>query len=162
MTDRTFAPWVEAIAAQNRESRAQVVALVRSIPPGAWGRPSPLEGWTCKDLLAHLASSDASDIHLVLRAVIARERVDASLLSDPDSRNARNVEERRGRSVEELIAELEADGEELQALLSRLTEDDENLRQSDIPMSLGEGLSNDPGEHDRTHVAQLRGAVETG
>jgi hypothetical protein len=63
--------------------------------------------------------------------------------------------------VEELIAELEAEGEETQELLSQLGPGDENLRQDDIPMSLGEGLSNDAGGHDREHLAQLRMALES-
>ena len=161
ITDRTFASWVEPIAEQIRESRAQVVGVAHQILAELWRLPSPLRGWTNKDLLAHLASSDASDLHIVLRAIITRERVDPALLSEPDARNARNVEERRGRSVEELIAELEADGEETQELLSQLGPGDENLRQDDIPMSLGEGLSNDPGGHDREHLAQLRTALES-
>ena len=161
MTERTFAAWLAPTAARLRESREELLELVRRLSPADWGRPTPNEGWTYKDILAHLASSDASDLHIVLRAVIARERVDPTLLSDPDARNARNVEERRGRSVEELIAELEADGEETQQLLSQLRPGDENLRQDDIPMSLGEGLGNDPGGHDREHLAHLRVALES-
>ena len=159
--DRTFASWVAPIAAQIREGRAQVIRAAHQMLPELWRTPSPLPGWSYQDVLAHLASSDASDFHLVLRAVIARERVDASLLSEPDARNARNVEERRGRSVEELIAELEEAGEETQELLSRLSEDDKELRQKDIPMSLGEGLARDPGGHDREHLAQIRQALDS-
>ena len=41
MTSRTFASWVEPIAAQQRETAAQVVELVRPIPVEAWNRPKP-------------------------------------------------------------------------------------------------------------------------
>ena len=161
MTDRTFAPWVGPIAKPLREGRAQVIRAAHQMLPELWRTPSPLPGWSYQDVLAHLASSDTSGLHLVLRAVIAREPVDASLLSEVDARNARNVEERRGRTVAELIAELEEAGEETQELLSRLTEDDQELRQEDIPMSLGEGLGGDPGGHDREHLAQFRKALDS-
>lgn len=160
-SDRTFATWVEPIAAQHHESRAKVIHEARQMFPEQWHMPSPLRGWSYQDLLAHMASSDASGLHLVLRAVIAREPVDASLLTEVDARNARNVKERRGRTVKELIAELEAAGEETQELLSQLSEDDEELRQDDIPMSLGEGLAREPGGHDREHLAQFRKALDS-
>ena len=161
-SDRTFASWVEPIAVQHRESRAQVIHEARQMLPEQWHMPSPLRGWSYQDLLAHMASSDASGLlHLVLRAVIDKKPVDPSLLSEVDARNARNVKERRGRTVEELIAELEAEGEETQALLSQLTEEDKDLRQDDFPMSLGEGLANDPSGHDREHLAHFRKALDS-
>ena len=158
MTERTFAPWVEPIAAKLRESRAQVAALARSIPAEAWSQPSPLPGWTYKDLLAHLAPTE--DFRTVLRAVVANEPVDASIFANVDARNAQQVEERRGHSVDELIAELEAGSEKTQELLSRLTEADESRRQADIPISLGEGLGIFS-DHDQEHLPQLRAALET-
>jgi uncharacterized protein (TIGR03083 family) len=158
MTERTFALWVEPIAAKLRESRAQVADLARSIPAEAWSQPSPLPGWTYKDLLAHLAPSEY--LNTVLRAVLANELVDVSIFAQVDARNAQQLEERRDRSVEELIAELEAGNSQTQELLSRLAEADESRRQADIPMSLGEGLRGFL-EHDPEHLAQLRTALET-
>ena len=158
MTERTFALWVESIATKLRESRAQVTDLARSIPAEAWSRPSPLPGWTYKDLLAHLAPNEY--LNPVLRAVVANEPLNASIFADVDARRAQQLEERRDRSVEELIAELEMGSEETQELLSHLTEADENRRQADIPISLTEGLRNFL-EHDHEHLAQLRTALET-
>src|SRR3990172_8160338 len=54
VTTRTFATWVEPYAAQLRENREQVIAFACSLPAEAWDRPSPLPGWTYKDLLAHI------------------------------------------------------------------------------------------------------------
>ena len=161
MSARTFAPWVAPIAAQLREGRTQVLGFARSVPAEAWARPSPLEGWTCKDILAHLAGGNDGMVQKILRSVVAREPVDRSVLAtDTDAENARGVEERRGWSVEELIAELEADGQESQELLSRLTEADEDLRQDDLPLGLGEFLALVHAEdHDGLHLAQLRTAL---
>ena len=162
MTDRTFATWVEPIAGKLRESRAQIVDVARTIPTGAWSRPSPNEGWSYKDLLAHLAGGDWM-CQKGLRAVLANERVDtsASAIADYNGRSERFRREREGHSIEELIAEVEAEGEETQGLLARLTEADEERRQEDIPMSEGEYLRGFP-SHDKRHLAELRTALEGG
>ena len=161
MASRTFASWVEPIAAQQRETAAQVVELARSVSAEAWDRPSPIEGWSCKDVLAHLASND--DLRVILRAVIAREPVDPAFVlpGSADGRNAQNVAERRDRTGEELIAEFEAQEKEAQELLARLTDTDKDRRQKDLPMSLGEGLGGaEPGLHYEEHLEQLRTALE--
>ena len=162
MTSRTFATWVEPIATRQQDTAAQIVELARSMPAEAWIRPSPLEGWTYKDLLAHLASND--DLRYLLSSVIAGERADPSrfVAGAADGLNARNVAERRDRTVEELITEFEAQEEATQDLLARLTEADADRRQEDVPLSLGEGLGwAEPGFHYREHLAQLRTALET-
>ena len=161
MTQRTFATWVEPLAAANRESRSELVRVARQVPDAVWPQPSPLPGWSHKDLLAHLAGETEKSFLQILRAVVDRKPVDAALLGEADEKNARDVEARRSRSVEELIVEINADGEELMELLSRLTEEDENLRQEGIPMTLGEDLSNEPGGHHREHTVPLRAAVDS-
>ena len=158
MTDRTFAPWVEPIAIELRESRRQIVELGRSLPAEAWGRPSPLEGWTNKDLLAHLAVGDWV-CQTVLGTVVANKPVDMASIADLDGRNERYRRERAERSAEDLIAEVETEGEETQELLARLAEADEERRQEDAPVSLGEYLRMFP-SHDREHLAQMRTALK--
>jgi uncharacterized protein (TIGR03083 family) len=150
---------VEPVAARLREGRSQVVELACSIPPAAWTRPSPNPGWTCKDLLAHLAAGDWA-VQTGLRAVVAHERLDlAQLRRDVDTANARLVGERAGRSIEELIAEVEAEGEETQALLARLEESDEQYTWENAPMTLGDFLPQFS-QHDLYHLNQLRTALE--
>jgi uncharacterized damage-inducible protein DinB len=161
MTDRTFAPWVEPIAAQLREGREQIIALAGAAPAEAWSKPSPNEGWTCKDLLAHLATGDWV-CQTILRAVVGDEAADLDALGDLDAigrGNARRLGERAARSVEELVGEVREEGEETQALLARLTEAHEPLRREGAPMSLGDYLRGFP-NHDRQHSAQLRTALE--
>ena len=159
-TNRTFAAWVEPLAEAPRKSRGEVIAFARSLSPDAWGESSPLDGWAYKDLLAHLAGDTGKLIQGVLRSVIAAEPLDRAILNGADETNKRDVAERRGRSVEELIAEIEADGETLDELFSQLTEEQRDLRQDGFPMSLGEALSNDPGGHFRAHLGQLQAALE--
>ena len=162
MASRSFAPWVEPVAARLREGRAEIVEFARSVPPEAWSRPSPNPGWRCKDLLAHLAAGDWA-LQSGLRVVIAKERLDIAQFGNVDEANARFIAERAGRSIEELIAEVEAEGEETQALLARLEEGDEQYTPDNAPITpttLGEFLRRFS-QHDRYHLSQLRTALET-
>ena len=131
--------------------------FARSIPLAAWSRPSPNPGWTCKELLAHLATGDWA-FQSGLRVVIAKQRLDIAQFGNVNEVNARFVGERSGRSIEELIAEVEAEAEETQELLTKLKEDDERHMPDNAPMSLGEYLRLFP-EHDRTHLEQMRTAL---
>ena len=157
-----FASWVEPIATRLRENRAQVIAFARSAPRGIWDRPSPVAGWTNKDILAHLAGGNDRMVQDVLSAVIAGEPVGPALLEpDTDGANARGVEERRAKSVPELIDELERDGEELQSLLFRLREEHRNVRPGGAPWTIEAFLRVVQHEsHDLEHLRQLQAAVE--
>ena len=157
MTDRAFASWVEPIAEQLRESRVQIADVARAAPPDAWKKPSPNEGWTCKDLLAHLATGDWV-LQMVLKAVTSDTPVNIGEVGDLDfisEGNARRLKERAGCSPEELIEEVEAERMATQELLSRLTEADESRSQEDAPIKLGDYLRGFPG-HDRQHLEELR------
>lgn len=157
---RTFVSWVEPLAKRFREDKDEVVRFAREAPAQAWDKPSAIDGWSCKDLLAHLASND--DIRYILHSVIEKTPLDASrlVIGGAAQLNADNVAERRGRSVEELIAELEAHEEETQELLAELTGEDGERRQGDLPMSLGEGLASDALlGHYQEHLAQMRKAA---
>ncbi len=158
MTSRTFASWVEPIATQLRESRREIAEIARTIPDGAWSRPSPDPGWSYRDLLAHLAVGDWV-CQTVLRAAVGGEQFDMTITTHLDDHNARVIEERKGRSVQELIAEVAAEGEETQELLRQLSEAHEERRHEDAPMSLVEFLRFYP-THDRDHLAQLRTALQ--
>lgn len=123
MTDKTFASWVEPIAAQLRGGREQIIELAGSAPVEAWGKPTPNEGWTCKDLLAHLATGDWV-CQTVLRAAVGDEAADLDAISRG---NARLLEERTARSVEELLREVQA----LRAAVGGKAADLEALRDLD-------------------------------
>ncbi len=157
MVGKAFAPWVEPIAAQLRESRAQIAEVARSFPADAWERPSPTEGWTYKDILAHLAVGDWL-CQTVLRAAISKEPLNRDLFADINSQNERYRLERVGRSVDDLIAEVEAEGEDTQSLLARLTEAHEATRLGARPKGLVQYLRHFP-RHDRQHLDDLRAAL---
>ncbi len=158
MENRRFASWVEPVAAELRETRAQIVETAHAVPADAWERPSPCDGWTYKDLLTHLAVGDWV-LQGVLRLVTGSEGRLVSGIEEVDAGNAQRLAERRGSSVEELIDEVIAEGERSQELLAQLEAEHEPLKGRDAPMTLGEYLRGFPG-HDRRHLDELRAAVK--
>ena len=161
MTERTFAPWVEPIAAKLQESRTQIVEVARSMPVEAWMRLSPNQGWSYRDLLVHLAVGDWVS-QTVLRAITTDQPLNIGEVASLDwvsQGNAERLKERANHTIDELIAEVEAEGDETQELLARLAEADESRTQEGAPVNLGDYLRGFPG-HDRTHLGELRTALE--
>ena len=95
----------------------------------------------------------------ILRSVLEDRPFDMGILAELDARNAGYREERLNVTVEQLIAEAQAEGEETQDLLAQLTDADEKRRQADAPMGLAEYLRMFP-SHDQEHLAHLRTAQE--
>jgi uncharacterized protein (TIGR03083 family) len=165
MTERTFLPWVEPIAKQLREGRADVARTAQKLLPEHWTMPSPLEGWTYKDLLAHLASGDWV-FQWMLRGALGRDQFDLVErgFDYVNEGNKQRILERRNRSVEELIAEVRSEGEATQALLAELTGD------IDVKKEIGKRPSGEPittelwiqgfPAHDKTHGDQLKTALD--
>jgi len=134
------------------------MAFSRALPPDAWTLNAHESAWTCKDLLAHLAGDTGQNLHVALRAIVDGRALPAALFADFDERNERDVEQRRSRSVAELIDELRAAGEETQRLLSLLSDDDEHRREAGLRGTLAEALRA-LAEHDAVHLDQLRAAT---
>ncbi len=155
MAVRTFAPWVEPIAAELRQLRAEVAEFARSAPPDFWAKPSPNYGWTNKELLAHIATS-----HWVMQGLLAASLEGKPFrFYGPDEGNAERVAVRREASVRELVAEVEAEGEESDQLLARLTPEHEHFRPEGAPRAIGEILRGFP-NHDSHHLRQLHEDME--
>jgi hypothetical protein len=164
MSEHTIATWVAPTAAVLEADRIEVLAFARSAPVGLWDQPCVLDGWTYKDILAHLAGGNDLLLQKLLRSVVAREAVDPALFQlDTDGENARGVEERREWPLDRLIAELERDHAEVQQLLSRLTDEDRGLRWSGFSLSLGDLLHVIEEErHDFIHLEQMRAGLRSG
>jgi uncharacterized protein (TIGR03083 family) len=161
MPDLTYASWVEGTAKVLDSDRGAVVAFVRGVAPAFWDRPSPVEGWANRDLLAHLAGGNDQLLQTLLRAATGRTQLDPGALSlDTDEENAVRIEQRRAWTIEQLIAELERDGAEVQLLLANLRVEDEAKRFEGFDLTLGQFLRIVLRErHDHEHLQQL-GAVD--
>ncbi len=163
MTERTYAGWVEPIAARNREDDAQVLAFARSIPEEAWAWPSGLNGWTCKDIMAHIGNGNDQLFQQLLRQVIAGDKVDTEIFRtvDTDGENATGIAERSSLSPAEVIAEFEEAGEEVLDLLAGLTAEHEHYQQDDPPFIL-KGFMDLIGKesHSIEHLKQMKAALK--
>lgn len=164
MSERKFAAWVEPIAIRLMEARRQVAAMARALPSEAWQSSSPVPDWTYRDLLAHLAEGDVF-CQMVIGAVLEDGPNDLRAQSaGREQRTAQILSEGSTRSIVELIEAVEREGEETQALLSRLA-DYHALRvvitsnSNPEPVTLGDFLTRFA--HDEGHLADLRQATET-
>jgi uncharacterized protein (TIGR03083 family) len=159
---RTFAAWIAPLAEKLRDDRRRVLEFARSAPDDFWKRPAPNEGWTNKDLLAHIGRGNDQIVQQLLRTIASGERIDTTMFAiDNDAANEEGIAARREQPVAGVIAELEESGEEMQELLSQLTEAHEHLRQDDPPFHV-EGFLKAVSEerHDIEHLHQLEAALE--
>ena len=110
-TDGPVPSKAELLAAL-RSSRDEVIALVRSLPPERLEEGRYENGWTGRQILAHIASIEWSYPRLI---DIARTPAPAAEEAPPtramkggnDAYNDRQVAKRAHRSVPELLAEFE-------------------------------------------------------
>jgi uncharacterized protein (TIGR03083 family) len=155
---------VAPVAEELRAGRLEVARTARKLLPEHWSMPSPLEGWTYKDLLAHLANGDWVFQSMLLGVLGEGEPVALKPGFDVNAGNAKLVEERKERPVEELIAEVESEGEATQELLARLPEDLDRGQvvgrmRDGTPVTVEMWLQGFP-RHDAGHGAQLKAALD--
>jgi hypothetical protein len=146
------------LAEQLAADRVRVIDFAKSAPPAIWEQASGADGWTNKELLAHLAGGNDQMLQTILRAVTSGATLDARDLDpDTDAENAARVAERRTWSIDALIAELKRDGEEMQSLLGQLTDDNALHRPADARWTLAQLFEIVRHErHDAEHLAQMR------
>jgi hypothetical protein len=158
-----FLPEIEETFRPLTRHREAALRAVYSLADDAWEGPSQLPGWTYKDVLAHLASNDLRH-HIRLGAVLGeRDEAELEALKDVHGWNERAIEERRGRTVRELIDEMAAQRQETTRLLSRLRP--EHLSATII---FPDGTTCNPPDyveifsaHEARHAAQLAPASRT-
>lgn len=93
----------EIIEAYNREWDA-LLGLMKRVDEGVWDKPSSCPGWSAKDLVAHMATS-ATALSAYVGMMLQGKRPNPTK-ADLDARNEAGIQERRGRSLEELLNEL--------------------------------------------------------
>lgn len=146
----------EATSSSLQAGYIELASVVRALH-GNWAAPAPeYEGWTCKELLAHLSSTAAS-LHAVASSVTAPKDPNAPVF-DPDRWNASQVRRRADKEPQELIDEYDAGTTRLVAVLSDLTLDTIVTIGPYAGMSLGESMAKML-EHQRQHLSDLEGAL---
>lgn len=151
----------EIIEAYNRE-RDALLALAKRIDAGAWEKPSPCPGWSAKDLFAHLAVS-ATRMSTYVKLMLEGERPNPTR-ADLDASNQASVEERRGRSLDELTSEIRSSHQKNIDLLLSLTDDQLAVKGA---LSSGELITVEDrfrraGKHYREHGRMLAQAAGLG
>ena len=158
--EQEYAGWVAPIARVLADDHRALLSFVRATPVDAWERPSGVvEGWSCRDILAHLSGGNDQLLQIVLRAVVSNKPLGPETFDiDTDAANESGVRARRSWTLGQLIAELDERGTEVTSLLAELRDDDERRRIGEF--TLGGFLRLVAAErHDHEHLAQLRTAV---
>lgn len=118
---------LDAIVAELRAHRRRFDTFCRSLTEEELERPVPRSTWLVRDFIAHLATIDGP-VAEMFRAV--RSGDDAGLRTpdgsrfDVDDWNEKQVQQRRGKTVEELLSEARTQRESLERELLALTGSD--------------------------------------
>src|SRR5262252_2630504 len=93
------------------QAQSELLGVLDSVEADQWTRPSPNEGWTVRDLLVHLTSSETAFIQTLRRMATGQGGVPADF--DPNRWNAGQLRRRAEQTPEQLRAELERSYAEL-------------------------------------------------
>jgi uncharacterized protein (TIGR03083 family) len=103
------------------DAQQQLLQTLDRVGPQDWSRTSPNEGWTVRDLLTHLTTSETGFVPTLRRMAAGRGGVPADF--DPNRWNAGQLR-RRGEPVpEQLRQELETAHADMLSLLDSLDND---------------------------------------
>lgn len=115
----------EALRQQILTDHAESLAVLKSLTTEQWAAPVPSdEGaqWTARDVLAHLAVSEGGQLGQVMRLLAGEQTVPSDF--DLHRFNRGSVKKRAEKTVEELLAEIEATHTQVLAALDAVAEGD--------------------------------------
>jgi uncharacterized protein (TIGR03083 family) len=134
----------------------ELAGIIRALH-GDWTAPAPgYEGWTCRDLLAHLSSTAAS-LPAVASSVTEPKHPNAPPF-DSNRWNASQLRRRADKEAQELMDEYDAGTTRLVMVLSDLTMDTPVTIGPYTGVSLGEAMA-EMLEHQRHHLSDLKAAL---
>ena len=154
----------DSIRQQLEADNTVSMAILRSVTAEQWAMPVPSdEGaqWTAKDVLSHLAVSEAGHVGQISRAVAGEEPVPADF--DLTRFNRRSAQKRAEASVADLLNELETAFNQLLAKLDAVTEADldKSGRHARGDTLTVEGFFRRCAEHRREHAEALKKAISS-
>ena len=141
------------------DAQHDLLEVLDRVGPDDWLRPSPNEGWTVRDLLIHLTTSESGFVGTLRRMAAGEGGVPADF--DPNRWNAGQIRRRGEMPTEELRPELEGAHRDMLALLEGL--DDAALDQRGHMSSGIDGTAEDNfrlvATHKRGHTNDIRAAL---
>jgi hypothetical protein len=156
--ERSFLPEIEAQFRSMVRGREGFLRVVYSVAVEAWDSPSEsAPDWTYKDILAHVAANDQRP-HVRLRAVLGEgDEAELAAINRTDEWNQARVDERRDRTVAQLVTELDANRAKTYELLSRLQAEhlDSKITRADGQVYSLREYIDCIGEHESNHAGQL-------
>jgi uncharacterized protein (TIGR03083 family) len=153
-TDRKTAIREDLIDAQ----RALLEVLDR-VGADDWQRPSPNDGWSVRDLLVHLTTSESGFVSTLRKMATGEGGVPADF--DPDRWNAGQLRRRSEMRVEELRPELESAHVAMLALLDEIEAaalDQRGHMSTGVDGSLEDNFRL-VASHKRDHTGHIRAAL---
>lgn len=141
---------------------AASLAVLKNIPAEDWTRPVPSDegvNWTAKDVLSHLAISEAGQLGALKRVLAGDLAVPADF--DLNRYNRGSVKKRADKTVAELLAEIEAAHAQVLAQLDQTPETDldkTGRHARGDTLTLAEFFTRIT-EHRRAHAAELQLAL---
>src|SRR5882672_2162697 len=100
------------------EAQRDLLDVLDRVGPDDWPRPSPNEGWTVRDLLIHLTTSESGFVGTLRRMAAGEGGVPADF--DPNRWNAGQLRRRGEVPSEQLRPQLEEAHRDMLALLDGL------------------------------------------
>jgi uncharacterized protein (TIGR03083 family) len=147
------------IRAELVEAQRGLLEALDRVGPDDWLRASPNEGWTVRDLLTHLTTSEVGFVSTLKRMSAGEGGVPQDF--DPNRWNASQLRRRVETPSQDLRPELERAHAEMLALLNSL--DDAALNQRGHMSSGSEGSTEDNfrlvASHKRVHTDDIRAAL---
>ena len=152
--DRKTAIREELVSAQR-----QLLQALDGLGAEDWSRLSPNEGWTVRDLLTHLTTSETGFLSTLRRMAAGEGGVPADF--DPNRWNAGQLRRRGDIAPAQLLSEIGTSHQEMLALLETL--DDAALDRRGHLSSGDEGSTEDNfrlvASHKRSHTGDIRAAL---
>ena len=143
------------------EAQRGLLDALDQVGPADWLRASPNEGWTVRDLLTHLTTSESGFVPTLRRMAAGEGGVPADF--DPNRWNAGQLRRRGGIPPDQLRQELELAHQDMLALLDTL--DDKALDHRGHLSSGADGSTEDNfrlvADHKRAHTSDIRAAFAT-
>src|SRR5262245_15821836 len=88
------------------DAQQQVMALLSGLDEAGWARQTPNEGWSVRDVLGHLSSSEAGFVSVMRKMASGGGGVPPDF--DPNRWNAGQLRRRAEQTGEQFRAELNA------------------------------------------------------